>query len=343
MAFEPVDPAAFDPDAAASSDGLFGLDTLPDQARIVVVPVPWQATTSFRRGTRGGPEALLRASWQVDLEDLDVGAVWQAGIAMMPPDPRVIAWDAEVEPDALAVIGSGGGEPEAAARVNARGGELNTIVRSTVRAILEDGRIPVVIGGDHSVPFGAIEAVAARHPGVGILHIDAHADLRDAYEGFTWSHASIFHNVMTRIPAVGKLVQVGIRDVGATEIAFQKAQGARIVPFFDNAMARELARGTPWMRIVQRIVDALPAEVYISFDVDGLDPAFCPNTGTPVPGGLSFRDVVVLLEAVAEHRRIVGVDLNEIGDGEWDGNVAARLLYKLCGWAARSQGWRAQG
>lgn len=332
--------SAFDPDAPAASAGLFGLSTPPDQARVVVVPVPWQATTSYRRGTRGGPAAALQASYQVDLEDLDVGPAWQAGIAMLPADPRVAAWDREVEADALAVIASAGAEPEAAARVNTRGDELNALVHASVGALLDEGRIPVLLGGDHSVPFGAIAAVAARHPGVGILHIDAHADLRDAYEGFTWSHASIFHNVMTRIPEVGTLVQVGIRDVGAGEIAFQKVQGARIVPFFDNDMARELARGTPWMRIVQHIVDALPAEVYISFDIDGLDPALCPNTGTPVPGGLSFRDVVVLLEAVAEHRRIVGVDLNEIGDGEWDGNVAARLLYKLCGWAARSQGWR---
>ncbi|MDP2313946.1 MAG: agmatinase family protein [Pseudomonadota bacterium] len=333
----------FDPDAAAASDGLFGLDTAPDAARVVVVPVPWQATTSYRRGTRGGPQALLHASYQVDLEDLDVGAVWRAGIAQVPADPRVAAWDQEVEADALAVIESGGGEPDAAARVNARGDDLNALVEATVSGILDEGRIPAVIGGDHSVPFGAIAAIAARHPGVGILHIDAHADLRAAYEGFTWSHASIFHNVMTRLPDVATLVQVGIRDVGASEVAFQKAQGARIVPFFDNAMARELARGTPWMHIVHRIVEALPPTVYISFDVDGLDPAFCPNTGTPVPGGLTFRDVVVLLEAVSEHRRIVGFDLNEIGDAEWDGNVAARLLYKLCGWAARSQGWRPPG
>ena len=331
---------SFDPDAAAASEGLFGLDTAPEDARVVVVPVPWQATTSFRRGTRGGPAALLEASYQVDLEDLDVGAVWRAGIAMLDADPRVAEWDLEVEEDALAVIESGGGEPEAAARVNARGAHLNGLVETAVRHILAEGRIPAIIGGDHSVPFGAIGAVAARHPGVGVLHIDAHADLRDAYEGFTWSHASIFHNVITRIPAVGKLVQVGIRDVGASEIAFQKAHADRIVPFFDNAMARELARGTPWMHIVHRIVESLPAEVYVSFDIDGLDPALCPHTGTPVPGGLSFRDVVILLEAVAERRRIVGFDLNEIGDDPWDGNVAARLLYKLCGWAARSQGWR---
>jgi len=329
----------FDPDAAATGGGLYGLDTLPEDARVVVLPVPWQATTSFRRGTRNGPDALLEASWQVDLEDLDVGAAWRAGIAMRPADPRVAAWDAEVEADALAVIASGGAEPEAAARVNARGDDLNALVYAAARAELDAGRIPAVVGGDHAVPFGAIRAVAERHPGVGILHIDAHADLRDAYEGFTWSHASIFYNVMTRIPDVGRLVQVGIRDVGASEVAFQKACGDRIVPFFDNAIAKDLARGAAWMTVVDRIVDALPAEVYVSFDVDGMDPAFCPNTGTPVPGGLSYRDVVILLEAVGTRRKIVGFDINEIGADPWDGNVAARLLYKLCGWAARGAGW----
>jgi agmatinase len=326
----------FDPDAAATSEGLFGLDTALEDARVAVLPVPWQATTSFRRGTRGGPAAVLEASWQVDLEDLDVGPAWQAGLVLVPEDPRVAEWDAEVEADALAVIGSGGNLPDAAARVNARGDALNALVYEATRAQLDAGRIPAVLGGDHSVPFGAIQAVAERFPGVGVLHLDAHADLRDAYEGFTWSHASIFHNVMTRLPGVAKLVQVGIRDVGAGEVAFQRASGGRIVPFFDNAMAKDLARGASWMSIVDRIVDTLPADVYVSFDVDGMDPAYCPNTGTPVPGGLSFRDVVVLLEAVAERRRIVGFDINEVGADAWDANVAARLLYKLCGWAVRS-------
>ncbi len=329
----------FDPDAPATGAGLFGLDTPLEAARVVVISVPWQATTSYRRGTRGGPAAVLSASMQVDLEDLDVGAAWKAGIAALPADPRVADWDQEVEADALLVIASGGAEPEAAARVNARGAALNGLVEEAVGALLDAGKIPGLLGGDHSVPFGAIQAVAARHPGVGVLHIDAHADLRDAYAGFTWSHASIFHNVMTRVPGVARLVQVGIRDVGAGEVTFQKAQGGRIVPFFDNALGRELARGTPWMILVDRMIDALPAEVYISFDIDGLDPSLCPNTGTPVPGGLSFRDVVLLLGELASRRRIVGFDLNEVGDAEWDGNVGARLLYKLCGWAARSQGW----
>jgi agmatinase len=327
---------SFDPDAPASGDGLFGLPTTVDEARIVVLPVPFQATTSYRRGTRGGPEALRAASMQVDLFDLDVGAAWRHGIALLPADPRVAEWDEAAEPDALAVIESGGEDAAAAARVNVLSERVNERVYDAVRGLLAAGKLPAVLGGDHSVPFGAIRAVSEAHPGVGVLHIDAHADLRDAYEGFTWSHASIMHNVSERLPGVARVVQVGIRDVGQAEVEYIRASNGRVVTFFDTAVSRTLAAGVPWASIVDRVVDALPAEVYVSFDVDGMDPTFCPATGTPVPGGLSFRDVVVLLAAVAKRRRIVGFDLNEIGDAEWDGNVGARLLYKLCGWAAGS-------
>lgn len=327
----------FDPDAPATGDGLFGLPNDPGHARVVVIPVEWQATTSYRRGTREGPKYLVEASRQVDLFDLDVGPAWKAGIAMLDPDPRIRAWDAEAEEDALAVIESGGGEPEAAARVNELSERVNAHVHGLVRDLLAQGRVPAVIGGDHSVPYGAMQAVAEAFPGVGILHIDAHADLRAAYEGFTWSHASVFHNVIARLPDVAKLVQVGIRDVGEAEVELIRDNPHRIATFFDNAIARDLARGIPWLTVVKHVIEKLPENVYVSIDVDGLDPAFCPHTGTPVPGGLSFRDAVVLLGTLAEERRIVGFDINEIGPDEYDGNVAARLLYKLCGWSVESQ------
>jgi agmatinase len=298
-----------------------------------VLGVPWQATTSYRRGTRNGPARLLEASMQVDLHDLDVGAAWERGIALVAPDLDVEALDDAAEPDAMVVIEAGGGQPEAAARVNALSEQVNAHVRAFAEATFAAGRIPAVVGGDHSVPFGAIQAASERLPGLGVLHIDAHADLRDAYEGFTWSHASIMHNVVTRLPGVAKLVQVGIRDVGAAEVAMIDAHPGRIHTYFDNAIARRLAEGEPWMAIVRDVVAALPEHVWVSFDVDGMDPSWCPATGTPVPGGLSFREVVILLAEVARHRKIVGFDLNEIGDAEWDGNVAARLLYKLSGWA----------
>jgi len=177
---------------------------------------------------------------------------------------------------------------------------------------------------------------------MGVLHIDAHADLRRAYEGFVWSHASIMYNVATRIPQVSKLVQVGIRDYCGEELDFAKASKGRVVTHFDALLSRERAGGTPWLKQCQRIVRALPREVYVSFDIDGLDPALCPHTGTPVPGGLGFHQAFELVgELVRSGRRIVGLDLNEVAPGadgdEFDANVGARVLYKLIGWALLSQ------
>ena len=194
----------------------------------------------------------------------------------------------------------------------------------------------MVLGGDHSVPFGAIEAYAERHAGLGILHVDAHCDLREAYEGFTWSHASIFHNVMTRIRGVRRLVQVGIRDLGAREEEMVRRSRGRIRLHHDARTSERLARGESWASIVREIVSELPRTVYVSFDIDGLDPALCPHTGTPVPGGLGFTQASQLVFAVARSgRTIVGADLCEVSPGpkgdEWDANVGARLLYKLIG------------
>jgi agmatinase len=227
-------------------------------------------------------------------------------------------------------------------RVNAIGMELNGIVATNVGAVLDEGRLPAIVGGDHSAPFGAIEACAARHPALGVLHFDAHADLREAYEGFEWSHASIMDNVMKRIDGVAKLVQVGIRDLGEREFERIERSNGRIHALFDTDWQRAKLDGASLRKLARSTIDELPSEVYVSFDIDGLDPALCPNTGTPVPGGLSFQQAALLLRHVVEAgKRIVGFDLNEVAPGpdgdEWDANVGARVLYKLCGWALRSQ------
>jgi agmatinase len=194
-----------------------------------------------------------------------------------------------------------------------------------------------VLGGDHSAPYGAIKAVAERWPGVGILHVDAHADLRQAYMGFRWSHASIFHNVL-ELEGVGRLVGVGYRDVGTREWARIESDVERIKVFSDPVLAHDAARGRPWLETCREIVAALPKHVYVSFDIDGLDPTLCPSTGTPVPGGLSFREATMLLEVLSASRQVVGFDLCEVAPGptEWDANVGARLLYRLAGCAVRS-------
>lgn len=341
-----------DLDAPALADaGLFGLGAAPLDAAVVVIPAPFQATTSYRRGTRGGPAAVLEASLQVDLPDRDFGAALQRGVAMLPLEECPIeAWDLEVEDDGLGVIRawSEGSPPDPAAiaRVNAAGVRVNDWIEARADEILARGAIPAVLGGDHSTPFGAIRAVARRHPGLGVLHIDAHADLREAYEGFTWSHASIFFNVLEQIPEIGQLTQVGIRDFGLSEQAII-LRNTKVRTFFDADIAGDIADGEPWRRVAERIVATLPQKVYVSFDIDGLEPALCPSTGTPVPGGLSWHQMSLLLRALAgSGRQIVGFDLCEVapGPGDIDAIVGARVLHKLAGWAIATQpGFDAHG
>lgn len=326
--------------------GFLGARLDPDQAALVLIPVPWEATTSYGGGTRLGPEAIVRASHQLDLEDSAFGTPYRAGIAFRPLAEDLTALDVHARTSALEVIDAleqGAEAPEALARVNAASAVVNNKVREAAFSELDAGRSVGVVGGDHSSPYGLIQALADRHPeGFGILHIDAHHDLRAAYEGFEWSHASIFHNVMERLPAVTKLVQVAIRDYSREERRYSEALGERSRCFYSADLFRMKAEGLVFRETVRRIVDALPAKVYISFDIDGLDPVCCPHTGTPVPGGLAFEEAAYLLETLAvSGRRIIGFDLCEVAPGpegdEWDANVGARMLYKLCGALLRSQ------
>ena len=139
------------------------------------------------------------------------------------------------------------------------------------------------VGGDHSVPLGLMRVMAERYPGVGVLHIDAHADLRKAYEGFTYSHASIMYNALQEAPGIGALVQVGIRDFCDEELETARAD-KRVVQFPDHELAAAGFAGETWQQVCNRIVETLPKQVYVSFDIDGLSPGNCPHTGTPVPG-----------------------------------------------------------
>lgn len=338
----------FDPDGPGMGDGLFGLPLPPESCGVQVIPVPWEATASYGRGTAAGPEAVRAASQQVDLHDLDFGDFWRAGVGLLPLDPRIPALATAVEADALAVIEAGGpgGSPAVAAardRVDAASAEVSARVEAQSEAVLARGAVPAVLGGDHSAPLGLLRAVARRHPGVGILHIDAHADLRVAYLGFAEAHASIMHNAL-ELDGVARLVGVGWRDVGQAEAA-RAASDPRIVAVWDRDLARAALTGSSFGRIVDGIVAALPGKVHVSFDIDGLDPALCPGTGTPVPGGLSFREVALLLARVSAAREIVSFDLCEVAPGadgsEWDANVGARVLFKLAGAALRSRdrGW----
>ena len=361
---------AFDPNEASAPDsGIFGLPHTPLEARVVLLPVPWEATASYGVGTAQGPGAILRASRQVDLFDVDTGRPYEQGIAMLVEAAQVVLWNEEARalvhsvrnphpPTILqhettaAPIPRGAAHDTAEpilhgsahdthariARVNALGEKLNHWVHSEAVRWLDAGKIFGVVGGDHSVSQGAIQAAAERHPAMGILHIDAHADLRKAYEGFQYSHASILYNIFTGVANVGQIVQVGIRDLCDAEHALVQESKGRIVTHFDTALAQAQFDGEPWRHVCERVVRDLPHQVYVTFDIDGLDPALCPHTGTPVPGGLSFAQANFLLRTLAvSGREIVGFDLTEVSPGpdaeqEWNANVGARVLYKLIGW-----------
>jgi agmatinase len=343
---------SFDPNAPAQpGSGIFGLPHSSDEALVVLLPVPWEATTSYGGGASEGPRAILEASRQVDLFDLDVDRPYQHGIHMLPIPADIAAWNVDGKAKAAQVIeqGGAGDDPALAAalrEVNDLSDKVNDRVEEEVAKLFAAKKLVGVVGGDHSVPFGALRATAKhlKRP-FGVLHFDAHSDTRDAYEGFAHSHASIMHNVLARIPEVEKLVQVGIRDVCEAEVGFCDSQGDRVAVFYDRSISLRKMEGEPFRQIAREIAAALPNLVWVSFDIDGLDPRYCPHTGTPVPGGLELQEAIaVIREVVRAGKKIVGFDLNEVAPNpsdeadEWDGNVGARLLYKLVGFMLASQG-----
>ncbi len=341
--------ATFDPNAAASEDaGVFGLPYTYEEAKLVYLPVNWEATTSYGGGTSNGPEAIFEASHQVDLFDFHVERPYEAGLMMKEISSELASWNEEAKAEAQKIIAVGGqieDQPElqkSLVRVNALSAQVNTWVKTQTEKLLNDGKIPGLIGGDHAVPFGAFQAAAKKFGKFGILHFDAHSDTRIAYEGFQYSHASIMYNALEEIPEIQKLVQVGIRDFCEQEWDYCQSQGQRVEIFFDAQMTALKHSGKSFQSVAEKIVGALPEQVWVSFDIDGLDPRFCPHTGTPVPGGLDFNEAVAILETLAKSgKKIIGFDLNEVAPGpdgdEWDANVGARLLYKLTAFTLVSQ------
>lgn len=335
---------------ASYKAGLFGVPSDMFEAKIVVIPVPWEVTTSYGSGAALGPECVWKASPQVDLFDLEVGNSYQQGYHMLEIPQSIYDLNNKLKPKALAVREElenerqlGTDMEKTLREINAGCAEMSAWVHHKAVEILKRGQIPAVLGGDHSSPEGNMRAVSEFYQGnVGVLHFDAHADLRFQYQGFERSHASIMNNVMRAPWKPKKLVQVGIRDFSEEEYRLISTNES-IETFFDANLKRSLFEGESWASICKRIISGLPDNVYISFDIDGLSPEYCPHTGTPVPGGLSFDQALYLLRTLKESgRRIVGFDLNEVapsGDegDEWDGNVGARLLYKLCGWTVLSQ------
>lgn len=217
--------------------------------------------------------------------------------------------------------------------INAGSIFLNNWVYEQTKELLAQGKLVALLGGDHSTPFGFFKSISEKHEDYGILQIDAHCDLRCAYEGFNYSHASIMYNALEEIPGIKKLVQVGIRDYCEEELDYINNSNGRVVTFFDKDIKERMFEGDTWKTIVDEIVHVLPQKVFLSFDIDGLDPKLCPHTGTPVQGGFQVEQIFYLLKKLMQSKRtIIGFDLNELGvsHDEWDENVGSRVLYKLC-------------
>ena len=263
-----------------------------DAARAVILPVPVDRTTSYVGGTRNGPREILEASSHMELWDDELQVdVHPIGIYTLP-------------------------------QMELPFGELSPLMDEIERVaaeVLSRDKFLVTLGGEHSITPPLVAAAAKRHPGMGVLQIDAHADLRDEYMGTRHNHACAMRRALEYAP----VTQVGIRSMSTEEAAAAASLKTRI--FYDHSMRQQ----PDW---ISRIVDTLPEKVYISIDVDGLDPAIMPATGTPEPGGLSWYEALALLRATLERRQVVACDIVELSPlpGLMAPNfLCAKLVYKI--------------
>jgi agmatinase len=285
-------------------------------AAYAILPIPYDATASYRAGARDGPAAVIAASQHVELFDEELGGeFFRAGVATLEP----------LEPVAAG--------PEAMVQA----------VRRAARRVLRDGKFLIGLGGEHGGTVGLIGAVMGPYRELSVLQVDAHADLRDKYQGSRYSHACVMRRVLE---GGARVVSVGLRSLcreedrvlraGGVGLAKGKRKGGegkgRRVLRAGEVMAvtaRECWESEDW---IDRVLEALGPRVYVSIDIDGFDPAYAPGTGTPVPGGLDWYQVCGLLRLVAAEREIVGADVMEvspIGGQTVTEFLAARLIYKM--------------
>lgn len=325
--------------------GIFGLPFSEQESKIILFPIPWEATVSYGDGTSMGPKAILDASQQIDLYDPLFPNFWKTGIALFENSLNIFSKSKDIRKTTqkyLEQYAKGTINAKLQKKINEECEILNNYVEEKTASLLKENKFVGIIGGEHSVILGYIKALSKKHSAFGILQIDAHADLRKEYEGLKYSHASIFYNIL-QIENVKKLVQIGIRDLCEEEHNLIEKENKKIKTFYDFDLKKNKLEGKSWSLECDKIISELPEKVYISFDIDGLDPALCPNTGTPVLGGFSFNEIIFLFEKIVESgRTIIGFDLCEVAPSknknknDWDGNVGARVLYKLCLFATKT-------
>lgn len=337
------DLSQFDPNAASNpNNNVFGLPFTEDEARLVILPVPWEVTVSNTAGTARAADHIFKASMQVDLFDPDTRDAWKQGLFMRPPDRKILLKsdylrkEAELYIDYISkgeLLEKNAFMCKSLREINEGSVFLNNWVYEQALGLMQRDKLVCLLGGDHSTSLGFFKAIAQQHGDFGMLQIDAHCDLRESYEFFTYSHASVMYNALTEIPQLTRLIQVGVRDYCQEEWEYICNSNYRVITYFDRDIKDRMYDGQTWKQIVDEIVSHLPDKVLLSFDIDGLDPKLCPNTGTPVMGGFEFEQIYYLLKKIIQSgRKLIGFDLVEVGvdEKEWDANVGSHILWKLC-------------
>ena len=325
---------------------LFGVPCDESQADWLILPVPWAVSSSFRSGAERAPAAILEASAQIDLSIAEIEAPSTLGLHMLPISEAWVSQHNFLRPKVEAYLRALEKKEDTTTytdhihQTNAASLALKNEISRQVDRILSAGKRPALLGGEHSITEGAVDALLRHYPQMALLHIDAHMDLRTRYTGLVHSHASVMYNILenTSLPL---LIQLGIREFSEEEQRYAKQQGARVRTFYADDIHRARWLGKNWAQLVEQMLSCLPEQVYLSLDIDALDPSYCPHTGTPAAGGFSFAELTYLLECLASSgRRILGFDLVEVvpsPDG-LDQFIAAQLLYRCCIYAGLSEG-----
>jgi agmatinase len=271
------------------------------QAKTVILPIPYDSTSEWRGGSRHGPQAIIDASQYLELYDLEMDReIYKVGIATLP----------EVEP----LLSS----PQ----------DMIDRVYQVIKGLIQSEKLVALLGGEHSLSLGAVRAFQEAFPRLSVLQLDAHADLRDEYLGTKYSQACVMRRIFELCP----ISQVGLRSLSREEKQFLTQH--KLTPFYMSDLASKTGS-------IDQIVDSLSEDVYVTIDVDVLDPSFMPAVGTPEPDGMSWRQVLDIIESVALHKHVVGFDLMEFCPGEGPASCAfllAKLAYKLIGCAVPQEG-----
>ena len=316
-------------------NAIFGQTCTYDQSSLVLLGVPWEVSVSYGEGTVYGPQWIQQASSQLDFFNPQTKQdVSKQGIHFCFLESLKKKND-ETRPLALKVMQHK--DHQYLPQVNQACENMMHFVREKTQKILDDRKLLGLIGGDHSISEGALLEMGRRYQGnFGLLHLDAHVDMRKSYQGLKHSHASVMYNVLHQDHSPRSIVQVGVRDLCEEEFQLVSSH-SQIHCFFDYEIKKQLFEGKTWSFLVHSILEKLPDQIYISLDVDALSWNYAPNTGCPVPGGLDFNHIAYLMDQIAfSKKKVIGFDVVEVSRprsadfGEWDGNVGARLVYQLC-------------